>query len=469
MHALGNKREIPPKPNRIEILPIEWYGQIHCASSALKRTLLGTTLRTVPKLRSIANDVVFDVLMYMTPDFCEEVLRCVTGQINDFYEKFLRIFPGFIEGGGKCSLMGHSLGSVIVWDLLSILQQRSEKDRPEMPKDDGRCEIDRGSMIPFNDFGFPLIPTATDPVDQHQPMGYQAYCAERGESHAAETGTWGPVLRRPMDQTIPFLPDFTIFLGSPLGLFLSLRGAHPVFDEMRERSNAARRGESAKKKKEARSEMWGAAAAAVGGDGGGVVGEEDDHIGVAADFWTAVNKGDDEDVVECPFRLPTGACYNVFHPSDPIAYRIEPLLLPCTTLDGDLPPPAFVTVGEKGLRLHVKARELGDTLVRSMRIFGGGGLEEAVAAVTKLAGVDEVDRGGQTASQRIKKGNLKFELGGRSDRVDFSLQPGIVDNEYLSAITAHGCYLQNEDVLDFVIEKAGGALRKASDSRVMGR
>jgi hypothetical protein len=43
-----------------------------------------------------------------------------------------------------------------------------------------------------------------------------------------------------MLETIPFTPDLTMFLGSPIGLFLTLRGAHPVFDEMRAIADANR-------------------------------------------------------------------------------------------------------------------------------------------------------------------------------------------------------------------------------------
>ena len=36
-------------------------------------------------------------------------------------------------------------------------------------------------------------------------------------------GSWGPSLPKAIEQHLPFTPDFTIFFGSPLGLFLTLR------------------------------------------------------------------------------------------------------------------------------------------------------------------------------------------------------------------------------------------------------
>lgn len=59
------KKQTLPPPPRIEFLPIEWFGRLHDSSSALMRSLQLTTLQTIPALRAIANDVVFDVLMYL--------------------------------------------------------------------------------------------------------------------------------------------------------------------------------------------------------------------------------------------------------------------------------------------------------------------------------------------------------------------------------------------------------------------
>jgi phospholipase DDHD2 len=90
---------LPPPPNRIEFIPVEWYDKIHASNSALKNNLVSATLGTVPKLRAIANDVIFDVLMYMTPEFCEEVLNCVTDQIVELYDSFGEIHKDFSSQG----------------------------------------------------------------------------------------------------------------------------------------------------------------------------------------------------------------------------------------------------------------------------------------------------------------------------------------------------------------------------------
>jgi len=54
---------------------------------------MGVTPNTIPALRSIANDVVLDVLLYMTPTYCFDVLESVTDQIYSVYGVFNKTFP----------------------------------------------------------------------------------------------------------------------------------------------------------------------------------------------------------------------------------------------------------------------------------------------------------------------------------------------------------------------------------------
>ena len=125
------KQPLPTSPNRVEFIPVDWCDKVRSPSHSLMTSLTSVTLRTVPALRAIANDVIFDVLMYLTPEFCEAILECVTSEIIELYDKFQTVHPSFLTRGGKCSIMGHSLGSVIAWDVLSILKDITEKNAPK--------------------------------------------------------------------------------------------------------------------------------------------------------------------------------------------------------------------------------------------------------------------------------------------------------------------------------------------------
>lgn len=277
-----------PCPDRVEFIPVEWYDKLHDSSTSLMRSLRATTLQTIPALRSIANDVVLDVLLYMTPAFCEATLECVTAQINELFQKFRQVHPDFVAQGGTVSLMGHSLGSVIVWDLLSILKEKESEDKNQSQTESS---------------GPQLHGVAVQPDNQSMDVGYQAYAGhDITVDGKIQMGTWGPSLTKPLDQMIPFRPHSTILLGSPLGLFLTLRGAHPVFDAIRRNHK----------------------------------------------ITTGSNDSEREDLKITPeispFSLPTGSLYNIFHPSDPVAYRVEPLLLPT-----DLDPNHLPTVSERSI------------------------------------------------------------------------------------------------------------------------
>jgi hypothetical protein len=273
-----------PCPDRIEFIPIEWYDKLHDSSTSLMRSLRATTLQTIPALRSIANDVILDVLLYMTPAFCEATLECVTSQLTELYHKFLHVYPDFLSKGGTISLMGHSLGSVIVWDLLSILKETETKDKPQSQTESSGPQIHGVSV--------------QSDGSQSNNVGYQAYAGhDITVDGKIQMGTWGPSLTSPLDQAIPFRPHSTILLGSPLGLFLTLRGAHPVFDAIRRNLKVTL--------------------------GPSNDASEREGLKVTSEI--------------SPFSLPTGSLFNIFHPSDPVAYRIEPLFLPVDLDPDNLP------------------------------------------------------------------------------------------------------------------------------------
>ena len=420
---------IPPMPDRIEFIPIEWYDRIHSSSNSLSKSLQSITLPSIPALRGIANEAVFDVLMYITPSFCEPVLETVTSQINTSYEKFLEVHPTFLSEGGKCHLAGHSLGSVIVWDLLTILKDFQEPvPKQKVGGEVGKRETSGGVQI-ISD-------------DNNVNIGYQAYAKENADT--AQNGTWGPTLPKRPTQTLPFVPQNVLFLGSPIGMFLTLRGCHPVFENLRKRkAEEVTKGFEAKEK-------------ASGGDGGECSADE------KAPHDDKSQKLLSELPYASPFTLPVeGGIYNIFHPSDPVAYRIEPLLLPPEMDINDIPAPLHLTVQGQGVRLHVKAQQIGDEIARAMEGKTASIANLFSQAVTVLGkSVTEAEGNAPRVKALHSTGPPVFPLGGKSQRVDYQLQKGVVDNEYLSAVTAHSNYFVNTDLLDFVAHIGTNAHKK---------
>ena len=399
---------LPPPPHRVELIPLEWYSKIHSQQSALKNTLLATTLHNIPRLRAIANDVVFDVLTYLTPSFCQDVIETVTSEIIRSYDRFNQVHPTFLPAGGKTSIIGHSLGSVIAWDLLSILADK-QNNRPTYKP--GHAEAIHETHV------------MEDEMRSVTPQN---------------AGHSGPLLSREIDMHLPFEPECTLFLGSPLGLFLSLRGSHAVFDELRK----SECGDI--------DEATCTSSKATGG--------------IDESLLSMVSEPESISTKVSPFTLPTKEVFNIFHPADVVAYRIEPLLLPPGTPDGSIPPPAYLTAN-KGVRLHIQLQEATKNISRSVSgLLGGLNVGNAVVAAAASMGQEAErrlsSRRSSTANSKVKE-EIKFPLGGRSTRVDYQLQTGIVENEYLSAVTAHGCYFTNDDLLEFLIELSAKVAAKS--------
>ncbi len=410
--SMKKNEKPPPPPNRIELIPIEWYHCLHGSNNSktnnhqnstnndennsntttsaddLMRNLQLVTLNTIPALRTVANDVLLDVLLYCTPAFGSVVLQTVTQQIRQYYHTLTQeVFPDFLPQGGTCSLMGHSLGSVILWDLLAISKQQQQVDEHAADS------------------------TSTD----HNRVS--------SDHHMMTAASYGPSVFPPITDTIPFVPEYSILLGSPMGMFLSLRNASRLFHQETESTSSA-----------------------------------DQNHSVSS------------------FTLPTNHLYNIFHPSDPVAYRIEPLLLLPPQPPNAIPEPVYLTVPGEDVRLHVKALQFTNVVRKSLFSTSNHSdrkagpttgsktgasswtslLESAMANVSSSVPPSQQPPPPNDNRVEPKKTSppqsLRFPLGGtQNPRIDYCLQPMMVDNEYISAVTAHSSYFTNTDVQDFLI------------------
>uniref|UniRef100_A0A665WR00 Phospholipase DDHD1-like n=1 Tax=Echeneis naucrates TaxID=173247 RepID=A0A665WR00_ECHNA len=187
----------------VEFLPVEWRSKL---------TLDGDTVDSITPdkvrgLRDLLNSSAMDIMYYNSPLYRDEITKGLTQELNRLYSLFCSRNPEFEERGGKVSIVSHSLGCVITYDIM----------------------------------------TGWDPV---------RFCLQE---HCADTLTNDIMFPLFVWQVENFF-----CMGSPLAVFLALRGIRP--------------GTSC----------------------------HQDHI------------------------LPTSICsrlFNVFHPTDPVAYRLEPLIL----------------------------------------------------------------------------------------------------------------------------------------------
>ncbi|KAM7266453.1 hypothetical protein ACFE04_004350 [Oxalis oulophora] len=97
---------------RVLFIPCQWRKGLKLGGEAAVDKI---TLDGVRGLRVMLSATVHDVLYYMSPVYCQEIIDSVSNQLNRLYLKFLKRNPSY---DGKVSIYGHSLGSVLSYDIL---------------------------------------------------------------------------------------------------------------------------------------------------------------------------------------------------------------------------------------------------------------------------------------------------------------------------------------------------------------
>ena len=72
----------------------------------------------IEQVRGIMNETVVDILFYLSKPFRERILKKIADEANKYFNELYQDGnnPRFM---GKVSIVGHSLGTVITYDLLS--------------------------------------------------------------------------------------------------------------------------------------------------------------------------------------------------------------------------------------------------------------------------------------------------------------------------------------------------------------
>ncbi|CCK68767.1 putative carboxylic ester hydrolase KNAG_0B03260 [Huiozyma naganishii CBS 8797] len=109
---------------QVQVLPITWRHTIGFQTEPVDKntkdpdlpTLSNITVNGILPLRRMLGDIAVDVLLYEEPFYRKQILNEVTKQLNTVYELFKERNTEF---NGEIHLIGHSLGSVILFDILS--------------------------------------------------------------------------------------------------------------------------------------------------------------------------------------------------------------------------------------------------------------------------------------------------------------------------------------------------------------
>ncbi|KAK9852138.1 hypothetical protein WJX84_007417 [Apatococcus fuscideae] len=449
---------------RIEVLPVQWRKQLNLEVDTLARLLMPPGIEA---LRGMLHATAVEVLLYLTPSHCHDMLTSLIASMNSTYAKFMRRYPGF---KGPVSLLAHSLGSVLSYDILcnQPLHSRRAADpllhslpppsiwstpsQSQTSKRSNPCTTAVAAGVSPSAAAVPALASgAWDALgtahSQGRTVGTNSLAAGIG---GWDSSAWG--LTEPAAEAsalasgalpqLNFDVDQLICAGSPLGLFLALRGINPAHT------------------------------AGLGTPG-------------AKQLMPGMSQHPDGDGLPAVRRL-----YNLYQPYDPVAYRLEPLIFH----GAEKRKAAYAAYHRGGRRIHVGMQEFGEDMGAAAAAVSsaagkavsstftlGGLLSRAKPAEAKEpddasasgegasdaaveAAADKASAEADTSVWRVTDGQgadsaAAASTTGRreaSGRLDFVLQSSPTENPWLSAISSHFSYWTSSDTALFVLRAVYG-------------
>ncbi|XP_068110767.1 phospholipase DDHD1 isoform X3 [Hyperolius riggenbachi] len=400
----------------VEFLPVEWRSKLALDGD----TVDSITPDKVRGIRDMLNSSAMDIMYYTSPLYRDELVKGLQQELNRLYSLFCSRNPEFEERGGKVSIVSHSLGCVITYDIMTgwnpvrLYEQLEQQDDEET--EEQWISYEEQHLIRELYLTKQRLKELEERLHRHK----NSLCST-------------PALK--------FKVENFFCMGSPLAVFLALRGIRPG------------------------------------------------------------NSGTQEHI------LPREICnrlFNIFHPADPVAYRLEPLILKhynnvspvqihsCNTTN----PGPYRQVRQVLINPSKDTTSVSDTEsipspstspVLQRRHYG-----ESITNIGKasILGAASIGKGlggmlfsrfarSSAASYEVKEGPdgeekkptvqnqttpvtvpaLPHSVSGSLDsaavdlehRIDFELREGLVESRYWSAMTSHTAYWSSMDVALFLL------------------
>uniref|UniRef100_A0A8C3RGH7 DDHD domain containing 2 n=1 Tax=Cyanoderma ruficeps TaxID=181631 RepID=A0A8C3RGH7_9PASS len=449
LQAHFKKAQEQQQVGRVEFLPVNWHSSLH--STGVDVDLERITLPSINRLRHFINDTILDVFFYNSSTYCQTIVDTVASEMNRLHRLFLQRNPQF-KGG--VSIAGHSLGSLILFDLLT--NQKADPEEDELCAQGSRttsstggteevkeilkklelseyCDVfekekmDRQALFlctekNLKEMGIPLGPRMKilHYISSKTEMKDQSSAAPGHSEHGAEPGSpsqhgdssedvrncqYRDVGLGQVSANYPQLnykPTIFFAFGSPIGMFLTVRGVKRI---------------------------------------------------------------------DPNYSLPTcKGFFNIYHPFDPVAYRIEPMIVP------DLEFEPMLLPHHKGRkRMHLELKEgltrmsvdLKNNLLGSLRVAWQSFTRSPVPALE--AGSTEAEAEAEAGTEKqpdtkpeeppaaVKEESPLINVGrlNGGNRIDYVLQEKPIEsfNEYLFALQGHLCYWESEDTVLLVLKE----------------
>ncbi|XP_074642043.1 triacylglycerol hydrolase DDHD2-like isoform X2 [Tubulanus polymorphus] len=492
--------------NRIEYLPVHWHQSLHGDATGIDRRLKQITLKSIPKLRDFTNDTLLDILFYTSPKYCQTILDTVTSEINRLYDQFLQRNPSFT---GQMSIAGHSLGSAVMFDLLVHQPDAQSAETSQVSDQPNETEVLKETVAQEDetlDVPADLEEEGTPTMDEIlEKLGMMNFKQTFENEHLD------------LEALTLCSADDIKELGLPMGPRKKLLGYLKELRQKEEkRIEAVKRKaeqdaakklmeekllEQQKQSEESKSATsirdplisQDSVASITGIDyvDIGSAGTGQPHVRYPKLNFTPVNffalgspialflttRG--TETIPDDFSFPTcTGFFNIFHPFDPVAYRIEPLI----AYEFSNIKPVLMPHHKGRKRLHLELREslakvgadLKERLVNSWKSAWNTvnefarahratpqsqnldqDVDDLVKQVEHMTHVEDSAETGSVCESVTTEEDLVIGQLNGGRRIDYVLQEKPIEsfNDYLFALASHGCYWESEDTALLILKE----------------
>ncbi|XP_063163309.1 SEC23-interacting protein isoform X2 [Candoia aspera] len=492
------------KVNRVEFLPVHWHNALHGDATGVDRNIKKITLPTIGRLRHFTNETLLDILFYNSPTYCQTVVDKVTVEMNHLYVLFMSRNPDF---KGRISVAGHSLGSLVLFDILSNQKDWTSAVNSIPVAANGAVRDvtdDQQVSLNSNSAGCLLSHLNDEHVDHEEEDDIPTLQSTLEILSLSEYISTFEKEKIDMESLLLCTVDDLKEMGIPLGPrkkianFVKDRAAkqeqrkallekkaameEEIAQTVKFSSTAASSETAIPQDASKRKRPFGALISSAHIDyeffevGTGQVSVVYSALDFEPEIFFALGspiggfltvRGVEK--IDESYRMPTcKGFFNIYHPLDPVAYRIEPMIIS----DFDLKP-VLIPHHKGRKRLHL---ELKDSLSRMGSDLKQGFLSSLKSAwqtlnefarahtsstqlqaeLEKVAHQIKAEEEKDEAEEKIvesselsKDEDLSIKVGllngGR--RIDYVLQEKPIEsfNEYLFALQSHLCYWESED------------------------
>ncbi|XP_042358329.1 SEC23-interacting protein [Plectropomus leopardus] len=484
--------------SRVEFLPVQWHTALHGDATGVDRRIKKITLPSTGRLRHFTNETLLDVLFYNSPTYCQTIMDTVAQEINRLHALFMKRNPDY---RGGVSVAGHSLGSLILFDLLSNQKNGSPAlAMPIIPTTNGDTKQVAAPVTQANNAVTPPAVEEEPKEDGEEFEDLSAMLEHLGLSEYRSTFDEEKIdIESFLMCTIEDLKE----MGIPLG------PRKKIAKFVKERLNKQAARQAAQEKKAEAKELNQVAAPPPAAEAhpdpsvkklpvGNSIHVDYNYFEVGTGQVSVVYRALDFEPtnffalgspigmfltvrglekIEETYQLPTcKGFFNIYHPLDPVAYRIEPMIIP----DMDLKP-VLIPHHKGRKRLHLELKEsltrMGSDLkqgfISSLRSAwqtlndfarahtSSAQLQAELAIVANQ--IEEQEKQAQEehkipeSPEPIKEEEPHVKVGmlNGGNRIDYVLQEKPIEsfNEYLFALQSHLCYWQSEDTALLILKE----------------